>query len=90
MKIKIDWKKFKEALKKYWWILLIALIVFGLFYWYQIRPSYISSVCYRMAVEKAIEKAKEETGIETGKFRSSDYDFYYKLCLMKKGIRITK
>ena len=35
-------------------ILAVLLIGVGLFYWFQIRPSRICSICYQKAIEEAI------------------------------------
>ncbi len=64
-------------------ILIILLVGFGLFYWYQIRPSQTYSDCYEQAIEAAIKKC---TFCGEGKFRIDDYEGYYKMCLSKYGI----
>lgn len=89
-------KKLKELLIKYWWIVLIVIIGLGLFCWYQIRPSYVYSVCNEKAKEKAREILKTKTEIsddneykeasEKGLYLKDDYEYYYKQCLRSKGI----
>ena len=41
----------KNSLKKYWWIILILLIGFILFYWFQLRPGQIRKGCSVVASE---------------------------------------
>ncbi len=67
--------------------ILIALIVFGLFYWFQIRPSRIFSRCDESAKISAIKFYKEENPWENeGRYLISNYEFKYKQCLRENGI----
>lgn len=91
----------KEKIKKIiafinqWKIISIILLIgFGLFYWYEVRPSRIYSFCNKEAQEKAIELMKTKVKIspkykefsEKGLFLKDDYESYYKKCLREKGI----
>ena len=77
-------------------ILVLLLIGTGLFYWYQVRPSRIYSVCHEKAIERAQEllKIKIEIGAsglykeaaEKELYIKDDYDYQYKQCLRERGI----
>jgi len=65
----------------YWWIIPIIILLAGLFYWYQIRPTLIYRECNGRALEQAVESHLE------GKSELADiYETAYKLCLKEKGI----
>jgi len=94
MKEKI--KKFLNLINQWKVILIILLIVFGLFYWFQIRPSIIYSDCNRIAADKAEKLLKTKSEMEGGYkykeaaekelFLKDDYDSYYEKCLREKGL----
>jgi len=89
-------EKIKEFLKNHWYIILIALIILGVFYWHQIRPSIIYSKCEKLAVGKAINQYIERAKLEPYNYSwemalkkwylKDDYDFSYKKCLRENGI----
>ncbi len=68
-------EKPKEFLKKYWWILLIVLICFGLFYWFQLRPAQIRKQCIYTIGGHCIR----DMGY-------SDCEDQYRACLLRNGI----
>jgi hypothetical protein len=53
----------KEQIKKYWWIIIVILIVGFSFYWYEWRPSQIriecSKVCDLIAGEFCEDKYQD-------------------------------
>jgi len=65
--------------KQYIGLIMLAVVFFGvMFYWYSLRPSIIRQECYRQATEVA-------SG-HTRKFYSDSYNFFYKMCLEKRGL----
>lgn len=78
-------------------IILTSILILGLFYWYQFRPSQIRKKCSEISKEKAGEKLKwlgEETKDETyikasreGKYQMDDYEFIYNQCLHDEGLK---
>ncbi len=82
-------KKIKEILAKlnnpkFISSIAIILILCGTFYWYEIRPSKIFSICHTKALKSAI---KEYSSNEKNEYYyPDDYEFSYKQCLRKKGI----
>jgi len=74
-------KKNMSKFKKHWLIIIVILILlFGCFYWFQWRPSQIAKLCNKEAVEKAI---LVDDGIQAIKI----YDAMYKACLREKGLK---
>jgi len=92
----------KEKIKKYWLVIIIILIIGGVFYWFQIRPSMAYSVCHYKAESQAqklyedrigdkyyvseAEKEKDKDKIKQGYYLIDDYDYAYKQCLRTRGI----
>lgn len=66
-------------------ITVISLIGVGilLFYWFQWRPTEIRKSCHVYAVEKALE----DSGSSDKKFRDEDYNFRFKYCLQRDGLK---
>jgi len=83
------------------WFMLAALIAIFFCYWLLVRPAWIYKSCNSIAAEKAIEefheyiidKQEELTTkrfyelLEADKFFPKDYEFYYKQCLRKHGMK---
>lgn len=93
----------KEKIKKiltlvnHWKVILVMFLIgFSLFYWYEIRLSRIYSTCHYEAIERAMaikslkiqleNKSGLEKLLEKGAYSKDDYDYTYKQCLRKKGI----
>ena len=82
--------------------ILIFFIFCFLFYWYEIRPARIYSYCNKFAQEAAVEVLKDKAEFlfkkdpkkskyykqlaEKGMYLRSDYEYYFKMCLRRKGI----
>jgi len=64
----------KEKIKKYWWVLIIALFVAGSFYWYEWRPSEIRKQCS--------ERAFRATGSP-----KENYRWGFNVCINKNGLK---
>lgn len=78
-------EKFKNILKKIKWsksmfIVLILILLGGLFYWYQVRPSKLYTYCHKFALAGATYEYDKE------KYNQDSYDNYYKMCLRLKGM----
>ncbi len=75
-------------------LLLFIVILAGLFYWYEVRPSTIRSSCYKTASDKLddnfskIELFNRQQDKSTT-FRDGVYahNFYYNNCLRKHGLK---
>ncbi|HRR94800.1 MAG TPA: hypothetical protein P5083_01520 [Candidatus Paceibacterota bacterium] len=80
-------KKFLNLINQWKVILIILLIIFGLFYWFQIRPSKIYSECGELAAHDALDMMDQQNSL-VSQFMEYDnfYDSFYKLCLRVKGI----
>ena len=80
-------------------VLLGLLLLAGWFYWYEVRPVRIRSLCSRQATEKAtLKKNSKElppngSTLERLKLRDKDifnpeeYEIYYDICLNEKGLK---
>ncbi len=66
-------------------IILVSIVVFLLFYWYQIRPSIIRHECNKIAIQKSTSVLLMSPSGTTESFHSS-YDYFYKMCLRDKGL----
>jgi len=66
----------KEIIKKYWWGIMIVLLIGGAFYWYEFRPFLINKHC-----SKAVMKSLG--GIEIS---NADIRLRLDICLMKYGL----
>jgi len=88
----------KKEYSKYLKYVLPALILIGLFYWYQIRPARIRSVCVTLANDSARKQLLDEVDgsgglrdlddvAEMGDYMTDTYNFYYQRCLNEKGLR---
>lgn len=66
----------KEKIKKYWWIVLIVFVVGIMFWWFQLRPSYICSFC-----------SKEAKRMTNNNVTSQRYEIYYEACLRDHGLK---
>jgi hypothetical protein len=63
-----------NKLKQYWAIIIIiVVIVFGLFYWFQWRPSHIKIECYK-------------TADWWSKGSGWAFNYHYRQCLRSKGL----
>jgi len=79
-------------------LILVAMVGFFLFYWYQIRPSLIYSRCDTEAkVDAANEQLRKLKLVGMGikeatsagiLYSSEDYEFAYKYCLRESGLKI--
>ena len=81
-------------------ILLIVLVTVAggfLFYWYELRPSYIKTNCVetaeaqaqntiRQKAEMKGKGSKLEDTANRGLYLKGDYDSYYEKCLNEKGL----
>ncbi len=75
--------KHMEKLKQYWLIILMVLIVIGgLFYWYEWRPSQIRKDCSK----ETKEFLKEMGERQMGDFLSA-FNVRYKSCITINGIK---
>lgn len=78
-----------EKIKQYKYIILIALIILGIsFYWFQIRPSQIKKECSSQ-VEKMRKTGKDGNGIFNVKLLTGERESVngaYSDCLRKNGI----
>jgi hypothetical protein len=68
----------KEKIKKYWWVIAIALLIGGSFYWFQWRPSQIRKDCQFVA-SHSLEGIGRLYGSQTEEER-------YKDCLRQHGL----
>ncbi|MFH1822511.1 MAG: hypothetical protein ABH830_02305 [Patescibacteria group bacterium] len=74
----------KEKIKKYWWVIIIFLILSGAFYWFQWRPTQIRKECFKVKQEtrevysplRSVSDEKMEEYAETN----------YQDCLRKHGL----
>jgi hypothetical protein len=57
--------------------ILIIIFIGGFFYWFQVRPSRIYSLCNKSALN-SVKTLSNPTKIE--------YDFLYESCLRNKGL----
>jgi len=84
-------EKIKRFLTKHWWIILIILGIIGWFYWFQVRPSMIYSICHNQAI-LSIKPISTQGGyfarkiLEKNVFPWDNYEAYYKTCLRSRGI----
>jgi len=72
-----------EKLKEYKYIIIICLIIIGgVFYWFQFRPSQIKKDCAKWS------KGESYDHMGGGQFELNDdtYDIKYKQCLREKGL----
>ncbi len=60
-----------------WLIAISLLVITGLFYWFQIRPSLVIASCN----QEARDKARESDAPDTKKI----YDLAYTLCTRSNG-----
>jgi len=58
-------------------LILIILVIVGLFYWYEWRPSQIKKYCNQWALDKS--KTSDTT------YNREGYENYYARCLREKG-----
>ena len=67
-------------------ITVIILMFIGFsFYWYEWRPYLIKKNCFVYAVEIVTDSAKDNTAWTQVKAKE-DLDFWYKICLKRKGL----
>jgi uncharacterized protein YxeA len=62
-------------------LILLILILVGVFYWYEWRPSQIRKNCYNSAVENPIRNPNA-----TESERRSELNFIYQNCLKMEGL----
>jgi len=84
---------------KWVFISIVLLIVGGWFYWYEVRPANIRSLCSQIATEKATLKKEDQkpdlldTILDRSKTSDKDifypdkYEIYYDICLNEHGLR---
>jgi len=58
---------------------IILILIAGLFYWFQIRPSQIRKTCHK----EAIELASLEEGFDDA---TAYYDTWFEVCLNREGL----
>ena len=66
----------KKYIKENWFKIAIVIIIAGLFYWYEWRPSEIKKECHSYATNKSSLSMNY----------ISAYDNAYKQCLRKNGL----
>jgi len=71
-------KKFLNLINQWKVILIILLIIFGLFYWFQIRPSKIYSKCSDFAWD-ALGIYIDDTQVISEMGKITLYDFFIKI-----------
>jgi len=76
----------KNFLKKHWWVILIVVIGFGLFYWFQLRPISIKKECNAVASDLSGEGFK--AGKIVAQYTGEPYfdEALYEKCLREHGI----
>jgi len=80
MEIKQFLNKIKKPSRKTWLVFGVILVVFFVFYWWQVRPAQIRSKCAKWAVEvNAIPG--DPSSYDTAGFKNS-----YPYCLHKNGL----
>ena len=67
--------------RKVWLIGFMVLLLGFLFYWFQIRPSYILETCDSDAEWNARKQ------YNWGSYSPDDYKFFYNRCLAKNGLK---
>lgn len=68
--------------KGYWFLVAIGLLLIaGLFYWFQYRPSRIAKYCNQWAMD--------ESGYTTHRFETyrENYEALYKNCQREQGVK---
>lgn len=68
----------RNFLKENWFKILIGLIIVGLFYWFEFRPTQIRENCIKEFGE--IYKEVGEIG------RAENAEVIFKICLWKNGL----
>ena len=68
-------KNILNFIKRYWKVILIVLICFGLFYWFQLRPAKIRKDCIYTIAEKCLQ--------DMGRLNCEDA---YRACLLRNGV----
>jgi len=72
----------KEKIKKYWWVIAIALLIGGAFYWYKWRPSQIRQRC------SAEARFDIRATLENDDYKRQEFiNSYYEDCLMRFGLK---
>ena len=66
------------------WISL--LVVSGIFYWWQLRPAHIRSVCASETIEK-IQKASDEGVTRNLADWDRNYEMLFQACMNKRGLK---
>lgn len=56
----------------------LIVTIFSVFYWFEIRPSHIRSICEK----EAIDKVKK-----IGNATTDTYELSYKMCIREKGLK---
>lgn len=78
----------KEEAKKtkapYMLIVLVAVSLFGWFYWTQIRPSNIRKTCHQWVVDLPGDVEAFRWDIEDD---YGEYNAFYQLCLHREGLK---
>ena len=68
----------------YFITIILLLVIFFAFYWYEWRPSQIRKECYYKVYDKALNLSA--FGEEAVKSREQENKFKYKNCLIEKGL----
>lgn len=72
----------KRKIKKYWWVIILILLIGSAFYWFQWRPSQIKQRCYAEAeFDKRADLELDDTK------RQEFINAYYEDCLMRFGLK---
>lgn len=78
-----------SKLKQHWPIILLVVVILGgLFYWYELRPSYIRKYCSEQAKIGSVIEKNTKTGeydIKTGVL-SNINETKYKDCIRIEGL----
>lgn len=96
--IKPNKKSKGSRLIKWFSVSIVLLIVGGWFYWHEIRPANIRSLCSQIATEKATLKKEDQKPNLLDKyydrpteqkdiFYPEKYKTYYDICLNESGLR---
>ena len=68
-------------------LIFVAIILAIWFYWFQVRPSKIKSLCNKIAINQAVGYYKSlYPNNSDGTYMKSTYEGYYKECLREKGL----
>jgi len=63
---------------------IILVLIMGIFYWFELRPSNIKKGCAIWAIDKAINQYGNYG--DSKKYQPAVYDDYFERCLREKGL----